>query len=110
MAPERLRDANALSATANQLAAGLGVAVATVALRLGGGLTATPSAAYAVAFCLLGAVGLAATVGALRLHRGAGDAVRAGHARLPAAHSVEGRPSQIVGSPSNCGDRLQRSA
>ncbi|MFD7014487.1 MFS transporter [Streptomyces sp. NPDC059928] len=84
MAPERLRDANALSATVNQLAAGLGVAVATVALRLGSGLTATPSAAYAVAFCLLGALGLTATVGALRLHRGAGDAVRAGHAQRPA--------------------------
>ncbi|MFF4186396.1 MFS transporter [Streptomyces sp. NPDC001691] len=76
MAPERLRDANALSATANQLAAGLGVAVATLALRLGSGLTDTPSAAYAVAFCLLGAVCLIPALGALRLHRDAGDAVR----------------------------------
>ncbi|MGW2814706.1 MFS transporter [Streptomyces sp. NPDC001415] len=76
MAPERLRDANALSATATQLAAGLGVAVATVALRLGGAFTDAPSAAYAVAFCLLGALCLASTVGALRLHRGAGDSVR----------------------------------
>jgi len=32
---ERMRHANALNATANQMAAGLGVAAATVALRIG---------------------------------------------------------------------------
>ncbi|WP_328309239.1 MFS transporter [Streptomyces sp. NBC_00442] len=76
VAPERLRDANALSATANQLAAGLAVAVATIALRLGGALQDTPPHAYAVAFCLLGAFCLLPALGALRLRSGAGDAVR----------------------------------
>ncbi|WP_120727670.1 MFS transporter [Streptomyces hundungensis] len=77
----RLRDANALSATANQLAAGLGVAVATVALRLGGAFTDTVAGPYAVAFCLLGAVCLVPALGALRLRAGVGDAVRTGRAR-----------------------------
>ena len=86
MAPERLRDANALSATANQLAAGLAVAVATVALRLGGAFTDTASAAYGVAFCLLGAVCLAPALGALRLHRGAG--------RRGAYPARDGRPGR----------------
>ncbi|MEU6056103.1 MFS transporter [Streptomyces xanthochromogenes] len=86
--PERLRDANALSATANQLGAGLGVAVATVALRLGGAVTGTPSGSCAVAFCLLGAVCLAATAGALRLRPGAGDAVRSGPASKAARASA----------------------
>lgn len=79
---EQLRHANTLSATAQQLAAGLGVAAATVALRAGGAigelLPGTPSArtAYAVAFGLLALVTLTAVVGAYRLHPGAGDAVR----------------------------------
>ncbi|MEU3371719.1 MFS transporter [Streptomyces sp. NPDC006660] len=90
MAPERLRDANALSATANQLAGGLAVAVATVALRLGGALFDTPSGAYATAFCLLGAVCLAPAVGALRLRGDAGDAVRTrpGRPSRPASSNV----------------------
>ncbi|MCT9091570.1 MFS transporter [Streptomyces sp. ASQP_92] len=86
---DRLRDANALSATANQLAAGLGVAVATVALRLGGAFTDTAAGPYAVAFCLLGAVCLVPAAGALRLRRGVGDAVRTGRAR-PAVAPAQG--------------------
>ncbi|MFE1286101.1 MFS transporter [Streptomyces sp. NPDC058751] len=73
---ERLRDANALLATSHQLAAGLGIAVATVALRGGAALTDGARPAYAVAFVVLGALCLPATVGALRLHPGAGDAAR----------------------------------
>ncbi|WP_163505775.1 MFS transporter [Fodinicola acaciae] len=72
--PDDLRDANALSATAQQTAAGLGVAVAAVALQLGH-LVAGP-AAYAVAFVVLAAIALLAGVTAVRLHPTAGDAVR----------------------------------
>lgn len=73
---ERLRDANALFATSHQLAAGLGIAIATVALRGGEALTGGARPAYAVAFVVLGALCLLPTVGALRLHPAAGDAVR----------------------------------
>jgi EmrB/QacA subfamily drug resistance transporter len=82
-----MRDANTLSATQQQTAAGLGVVVATVALRVGDsatglfpGLTAA-AVTYGTAFVLLALVILGATVGALRLHPGAGNAVR----RLPEA-------------------------
>jgi hypothetical protein len=74
--------ANTLSATSSQLCAGLGVAVATVALRAGLPVsrlfTSHPGAgdAYTVAFVVLALVALAATAGALRLHPEAGDAVR----------------------------------
>ncbi|MFD6924226.1 MFS transporter [Streptomyces sp. NPDC059944] len=73
---ERLRDANALFATSHQLAAGLGVAIATVALRGGAVLTDGARSAYAVAFVVLGALCLLPAVGALRLHPAAGDAAR----------------------------------
>jgi hypothetical protein len=77
-----MRHANTLSATSQQLCAGLGVAVATVALRAGEPiarlLSARPSEAapYTVAFVLLALVALAATAGALRLHPEAGSSVR----------------------------------
>ena len=84
---EQMRSANTLNATANQLAAGLGVAAATVALRLGGligrlftGHRVSPGTDYGVAFCLLALGALAATAGALRLPPSTGDAVRG---RLP---------------------------
>ena len=79
---ERMRDANTLNATVNQMAAGLGIAAATVALRAGGpiadGLLGHTSLAlsYAVAFCLLALGAVVAAVVASRLHPGAGDAVR----------------------------------
>jgi len=76
LSPDRLRDANALFATGQQLAAGLGVAVAAAALRGGAAVTDAPRSAYAVAFVVLGALCLVSTVGALRLRPGAGDAVR----------------------------------
>ena len=78
----QMRDANTLQATAQQLSTGLGVATAAVFLRAGGPLgdllpgTATAQTAYTVAFFLLAAVALVATLGALRLHAGAGDVVR----------------------------------
>ncbi|HEY3483242.1 MAG TPA: MFS transporter [Streptomyces sp.] len=85
--PERMRDANTLNATAGQMAAGLGVAAAAVALRLGDPIgrliTGHPtrqgsSVAYGVAFCLLALAALAAVAGAVRLHPTTGDAIRRG--------------------------------
>lgn len=87
---ERMRDANTLNATANQLAAGLGVAVATVALRAGGPLghalfgRTSAALSYGIAFCLMAPAALAAVAGAFRLHPGTGDSLRGG----PVARSV----------------------
>jgi EmrB/QacA subfamily drug resistance transporter len=81
--------ANSLSATTQQLSLGLGVAAATIALRLGepigrllpGG--ATLKSAYAIAFVLIALLPLAATFGVARLHADAGSA-----ARIPATASL----------------------
>ncbi|WP_189188909.1 MFS transporter [Streptomyces albiflavescens] len=94
---ERLRDANALFATSHQLAAGLGVAIVTVALRGGAALTDDPRSAYAVAFVALGLLCLLPTAGALRLHQTAGDAVRtvaAGQERVPRSTVSDSRKSE----------------
>jgi EmrB/QacA subfamily drug resistance transporter len=75
--------ANSLSATAQQLFLGLGVAAATIALRLGGPIAglftggATTRTAYTVAFVIIALFPLAATLGIARLHRDAGSAARA---------------------------------
>jgi hypothetical protein len=85
--PDRMRDANTLAATVQQLGSGLGVAAATVALRAGVPLgdalpgRADPGTAYAVAFVVLGIIALGATACALRLDHTAGDAVRTGRRR-----------------------------
>jgi EmrB/QacA subfamily drug resistance transporter len=73
-----MRDANTLFATTSQLAAGLAIAVATVALRVGGLFPGGQNGetAYTVAFCLLGAISLIAAAGALRLRPEAGEAAR----------------------------------
>jgi EmrB/QacA subfamily drug resistance transporter len=78
MPPGQMRDANTLFATTSQLAAGLAVAVATVALRIGGLFpgSAHDDVAFTVAFCLLGGISLIAAAEALRLRREAGDSVR----------------------------------
>jgi EmrB/QacA subfamily drug resistance transporter len=74
--------ANGLSATTQQLAAALGVAVATVALRLGGPIGRllyrhpSPTTSYTVAFVVLALFALAAMAGATRLAPDAGGAVR----------------------------------
>jgi EmrB/QacA subfamily drug resistance transporter len=79
---EMMRPANTLYATNAQLAAGLGVAVATVALRLGGPVDGLlpghpgATAPYTIAFALLALIALIPTIAALRLHPSAGDAVR----------------------------------
>ncbi|GHC42181.1 MFS transporter [Streptomyces cinnamoneus] len=100
---ERMRHANTLQSTAQQAAAGLGVAAATLALRAGGPLgawlpgPATPATPYGVAFCLLALLSLGALAGALRLHPTAGDAVRSAPAAggpgvpAPARARIRGR-------------------
>jgi MFS family permease len=84
---ERMRHANALNATANQMAAGLGIAAATVALRIGDPIAnglfgrTSPALSYGVAFCLLALAALAAMAGAARLHPATGDVLRPDRAR-----------------------------
>jgi EmrB/QacA subfamily drug resistance transporter len=74
--------ANSLAATSQQLSLGLGVAAATVALRLGD-LTAhlfpgrpADRTAYTVAFGLMAVPPLVAALGVARLHRDSGSAAR----------------------------------
>jgi MFS family permease len=94
IAPEQMRDATTLGATTQQLASGLAVALATVALRLGdrlaGRLPGTPThaTAYTVAFGLLAIVALGAAFSAFRLHAQAGDSVR--HRQSPTRASRPG--------------------
>jgi EmrB/QacA subfamily drug resistance transporter len=79
---DQMAHANSLSATSTQLSAGLGVAAATVALRIGVAVgPALPgpvslSDRYTVAFVLLAALPALAAFGAARLPTDAGDAVR----------------------------------
>ena len=76
--PELMRDANTLYATNQQLASGTGVAIAAVALRIGGVLAghASGTTPFTVAFLALAAIALVPALGAVRLHPGAGDALR----------------------------------
>jgi MFS family permease len=82
--PDRMRDANTLAATVQQLGSGLGIAAATVALRAGVPIgdwlpgKADAGTAYAVAFVVLAIVALGSTVEAFRMRRDAGDVLRAG--------------------------------
>ena len=74
---EDMREANTLAATSTQLAGGLAVAGATVALRVGGLLTGgTGRLAYLLAFVLVALFALAASVQAARMDPQAGSAVR----------------------------------
>jgi hypothetical protein len=79
--PDQIRDANTLQATAQQLAVGLGVPAAAVALRAGRPLShllrgsVTTGSAYTIAFLLLAVLPLLAAVAAFRLHPDAGSAV-----------------------------------
>jgi EmrB/QacA subfamily drug resistance transporter len=75
--PVDLADANTLASTLQQVAAGLGVAVGALLLRLsdhalGAGSEALVTA-YGLAFVLLAALMLVPLVEALRLHRSAGE-------------------------------------
>jgi MFS family permease len=73
-----MRDANTLYAMSMQLGAGLAIAVATVALRIGSLVSgdADGRAAYTVAFCLLALIAAGTTAEALRMDRAAGDSAR----------------------------------
>ncbi len=74
--PGQIRDANTLNLVAGQVSFGLGVAAGAVALRAGEAIASTPNGAYDVAFAAIAVVALAATFGAFRFERGAGDALR----------------------------------
>lgn len=89
MVPEWMRDANTLAATSMQLGAGLAVAGATVALRVGDVATSGTSAdhgqaAFTVAFCLLAVVAAGCAVEALRMEPAAGNAARRPRSRAHA--------------------------
>jgi EmrB/QacA subfamily drug resistance transporter len=90
--PEQTADANALASTVQQLATGLGIALAALGLRASGPLAGLlglngSTAAYAVAFELLAVLPLACVAEALRLPRDAGAVVTG-----PASERVE-RPA-----------------
>jgi EmrB/QacA subfamily drug resistance transporter len=70
-----MTDANTLASTLQQVAAGFGVAVGAVALRLGDGF-ANQSGAFGFAFGLLAVLTAVATVEALLLSRTAGENIR----------------------------------
>jgi EmrB/QacA subfamily drug resistance transporter len=70
-----MTDANTLASTLQQLAAGFGVAVGAVALRLGDAF-ASGSGSFAFAFAVLAALTALATVEALLLSRTAGENIR----------------------------------
>ncbi|HVW17080.1 MAG TPA: MFS transporter [Solirubrobacteraceae bacterium] len=80
---ERMRDANALLSTSQQLFSGLAVAVATMALRLGDPLGALvpgredARSPFVVAFVVVAALAACATAVARRLHVRAGAALTA---------------------------------
>jgi EmrB/QacA subfamily drug resistance transporter len=97
--PAQMRDANTLQATAQQLCVGLGVPLGAVALRAGRplarllpGAIATTDSPYTVAFVLLAAMALLATVGALRMHPDAGSAVTRRPLPEPAAPASVSEP------------------
>ena len=98
MVPELMRDANTLAATSMQLGAGLAIAGAAVALRVGDGFTGGGQAAYTVAFCLLAAVAGGCAVEALRLDPAAGNAARRlRSAAVPPAPAASGSSSGLSG-------------
>jgi hypothetical protein len=104
-----MRDANTLFATTSQLAAGLAVAFAAVALRIGGLLpgAATSTSAYTLAFGVLAVISLVATVEALRLRPDAGDAARSGRGDRPAmaAGAAAADPVAPVAPPAAASER-----
>ena len=73
-----MTDANTLASTLQQLAAGFGVAVGAVALRLGDGFASgsSGSGAFGFAFAVLAVLTAVATVEALLLSRTAGENIR----------------------------------
>ena len=77
MPPGQVRDATTLFATTQQLATGLSIALATVALRVGGLLPgADARTAYTAAFCLLAVIAVATTAETLLMRPDAGESAR----------------------------------
>jgi len=81
--PQELHDANTLSSTMQQIAAGFGVAVGAVALRAGGPVAhltqvTDPAGPYRIAFFLLALLAVIPVAEAVRTDRSAGDVLRAG--------------------------------
>ncbi len=76
--PAEMRHATTLQTTLQMLAAGAGIAVSAIALRIGHLLSPAGEAhtEYLVAFSLMACVSLLATFEASRMHSGAGDALR----------------------------------
>jgi EmrB/QacA subfamily drug resistance transporter len=93
-----MRHASTLQSTVQQLAAGSGVALSAIALRLGRPLASlfasAPSAhaEYAIAFGIVACVALLAAINARTMRPGAGDALRGAHAP-EAARAAVGTPS-----------------
>jgi EmrB/QacA subfamily drug resistance transporter len=72
-----MTDANTLASTVQQVAAGFGVAVGAVALRLGGTFSGTESlTAFRFSFAVLAVLTLISSVEAIRLTRTAGETIR----------------------------------
>jgi MFS family permease len=100
MVPELMRDANTLAATSMQLGAGLAIAGAAVALRVGDAVTGGGQAAFTIAFCLLALVAAGCAGEALRLDPAAGNAARrprAARRSRPSAPSAPSAPSGRAG-------------
>ena len=102
---QEMRHANTLQLTIQQLGAGSGVAAGAIALRLGAPIGHVFSSGvgahgvYTVAFALMACVSLAATVGAIRMHPGAGDTLRGHRAIGPAAPSPSGATLAVGREP-----------
>ena len=84
----RMRDANTLQATNQQLASGLGVAVGAVLLRAGGAFESlfsgvSDSPAFTAAFLLLAILALLAAAATVKLDPAAGDVLRTRYRREP---------------------------
>ena len=75
---ETMTQANTLSSTVQQLAAGLGVAVGAIALRAGLSIAGAQGmvAGYRIAFAILAALTLVAVIEAFALSRDAGERIR----------------------------------
>ncbi len=73
-----MHHATTLQTTLQMLAAGAGIAVSTIALRIGHLFTTASEThtEYLVAFSLMACISLLATLEASRMHSGAGDALR----------------------------------
>jgi EmrB/QacA subfamily drug resistance transporter len=75
---ENMTQANTLSSTVQQLAAGLGVAVGAIALRAGLSIAGAQGmvAGYRIAFAILAALTVVAVIEAVALSRDAGERIR----------------------------------